>query len=61
MEYGLGLSTKQLESLLETVLILVVMEYGLGHRGICSRHAGCGVLILVVMEYGLGLHRRSRH
>ncbi len=37
------------------VLILVLMEYGLGHDYDALHVAvGCTVLILVLMEYGLG-------
>ena len=37
------------------VLILVLMEYGLGPFRRFSERIGMAVLILVLMEYGLGL------
>ncbi len=37
------------------VLILVLMEYGLGHLLILCISSYLAVLILVLMEYGLGL------
>ena len=36
------------------VLILVLMEYGLGHWERSSKWTSLSVLILVLMEYGLG-------
>ena len=40
---------------LQAVLILVLMEYGLGHDGVTYEPAKVStVLILVLMEYGLG-------
>ena len=36
------------------VLILVIMEYGLGHEKELMNLIPEGVLILVIMEYGLG-------
>ena len=55
MEYGLGQDWEQTnESGAVVVLILVLMEYGLGltkHQAIQLLER---VLILVLMEYGLG-------
>ncbi len=55
MEYGLG---RRNEIILTKepigVLILVVMEYGLGHHCYFENEGHISVLILVVMEDGLG-------
>ena len=55
MEYGLGEYEEYLCKGLQSVLILIVVEYGLGElidkRG---THDSVGVLILIVVEYGLG-------
>ena len=45
--------TQEVDS--ESVLILVLMEYGLGRQKDIMRYDGeLAVLILVLMEYGLG-------
>ena len=55
MEYGLGRYPNEKGFLIIEVLILVLMEYGLGHRcGLVHRYVDNRVLILVLMEYGLG-------
>ena len=43
------------------VLILVLMEYGLGVLFFLTGRALCPVLILVLMEYGLGEYRIKDH
>ena len=55
MEYGLGDGTLKVNLKDGThVLILIVVEYGLGEFIEITKDAYGGVLILIVVEYGLG-------
>ena len=55
MEYGLGRKGILLHDNQESVLILVLMEYGLGlMKKWTVKISIIDVLILVLMEYGLG-------
>ena len=58
MEYGLRHGVKATKDMICTVLILVVMEYGL-RRSVLLSIKKARVLILVVMEYGLRRHRQA--
>ena len=58
LEYGLGEDKKAITCHSElTVLILIMLEYGLGglHKEIAKDTASLDVLILIMLEYGLGV------
>ena len=42
------------------VLILIVVEYGLGERCIRTKKKTKRVLILIVVEYGLGVNSKTK-
>ena len=55
MDYGLGHDEQQsLDVFSYAVLILVLLEYDLGHQRDYDHQQVPQVLILVLMEYGLG-------
>ncbi len=56
MEYGLGHYAQESKKVSQgSVLILVLMEYGLGEGDKSWYGTATYVLILVLMEYGLGV------